>query len=569
MNTHLRDVDAENPFVSVLLGAGPVRQVRSAVIVGDHLGVESRLNAEVEEAEKTGDVTVLGSAPGCYSVMLPQAGGLSVYTDPVGQFPLYFARAGDRVLVGPSASALAAEVGAGVDLVALAARVACPDVPDLFATRTMFRDVHRIPEGTVLHVDAHGVRETEHRRIRTDPAIRLADAAELLRDHLLTSVRARLGSTDQLTADFSGGFDSTSLAFLAAAEEVPVAVLTSYQEEISSGSDDVERARRFARLSPALTHHMVAGTAEHLPFQNLVAAEEEPHATPIFIGSLHARLAVASDLGADLHLVGEGGDVVLGAPPAYLADLVRAGDLATVWQHCVAWGRLRTRSPLALFRRAAAVGMTSRSQALRGLARHILHGRPGGGSYWEDDWICHWRRPHADWLTARARRQLAADLHDVTDIETGPVSDLVTRSWLRSQALTQQAVRDASRRLGVRVHAPFLDSDVVRTCLSLPAHRRVDLTLPKPLLRKALSHLIPKEVLSHPAKGDYTREAYHGVRRAAPVLRTLLSDSAAADHGLIEPRPVRAVLERAIEGLAIPWGALSQVLAVETWLRRY
>jgi asparagine synthase (glutamine-hydrolysing) len=554
-NTHLRGFDAEYL---------PFRLARSAVIVGDHLGAEGRLAAQVEEAENTGDVTVLSSAPGCYSVLLTHAGGLSAYTDPVGQFPLYSVRAKDRVLLGPSASALAAEVGAAVDLVSIAARIACPDTPDLLATRTMYRNVSRIPEGTVVHVDEHGMRQTAHGRIRSDPAVDLGDAAERLRDHLLTSMRARLDSTHRLTTDFSGGFDSTSLAFLAATGEKPIAALTSYQEGISGGSDDVERARRFARLG-ALTHHMVPGAPEHLPFQRLVAAGEEPHVTPIFIGPLLARLAAARELGADLHLVGEGGDVVLGAPPVYLADLVRAGDLATVWQHCVAWARLRTRSPLALFRRAVAVGMTSRRQALHGLARHIRHGHQTGASSWEGDWICHWRRPHADWLTARARRQLAAELHDVAD--DASVSDLVTRSWLRSQALTQQAVRDAGRELGIRVHAPFLDADVVRACLSLPASRRVDPTMPKPLLRKALSHLVPKVVLSHPAKGDYTREAYHGVRHAAPVLRRLVEDSAAADHGLIEPAPVRVALERAIHGLPTPWGALNQVLAVELWLR--
>jgi asparagine synthase (glutamine-hydrolysing) len=548
------------------LEAGSVRRV---AIVGHHFVAEPELNAAVDKAEQTGDITALSSKLGSCSVVLSHDGGLSAYADPVGQFPLFSARVKDRVLVGSSATALAAEVGAAIDPVSLAACIACPDTPDLFPARTMFRHVRRIPEGTVMRADDRGVRHAEYRRINAGHRVSVADAAERLRDRLTASVRARVNTADRLTADFSGGFDSTSLAFLAAAGDVPVDVFTSYHEGGPAGSDDVERARQYASLNPALTHHLVLGTAEHLPFQNLVAAGDEPHVTPIFLGALRARLAVARDLGADVHLVGEGGDVVLGAPPVYLADLIRSGDLATAWQHCVTWARLRTRSPLTLFRRASTLAATSRRQALLALARDIQYGRPAGQSSWEDSWLRRWTRPRADWLTARARRELAAGVRELADQETGSdsIADLVTRSMLRGQTLTQRAVRDAGSEFGISVHAPFLDADVVRACLSLPAHRRVDLSAPKPLLRRALSHLIPKAVLSHPAKGDYSKETYHGVRRAAPALRRLLADSAAADHGLLEPGPVRVVLDNAIQGLPTPWASLNQVFAVELWLR--
>ena len=118
------------------------------------------------------------------------------------------------------------------------------------------------------------------------------------------------------------------------------------------------------------------------------------------------------------------------------------------------------------------------------------------------------------------------------------------------------------------MHAPYLDTEVVRACLTLPAHRRADPAVAKPLLRAALTGLVPDTVLSRPTKGNYTRSAFLGVRRAAPALRRLLTESAAADHGLLDPVPVRAVLERAIHGLPTPWGALNQVFAVELWLRK-
>ena len=510
----------------------------------------------------------MAHSTGCYSIVLADASGLSAYSDPVGQFPLYTARDGNRVLLSPSASTLAAQLGDTIDVVTLAARIVCPDTPDLFPTRTAFRRVRRMREGTVLRVTDRAVWQTEHGRIQTGSTTGPGDAARQLRDHLYTAVSARVETADRLSADFSGGFDSTSLAFLAAAH-TPVVSLTSHHGGLSSVSDDVARARGFARLDTRLAHHLVETTVDHLPFRNLVAARDEPHPTPLFVGPLRARLATAREFGADLHLVGEGGDVLLGAPPAYLADLARAGDLARLWRHCIAWARLRTSSPLRLFRRAMTLGTTSRRRALLSFARELRRGGSSPATSWEDDWVCYWRRPPAGWLPARTRRQLADDLIELADREemAGNIGDLVTRSWLRGQTLTQRAVRDVGREFGISVQAPFLDSDVVRACLSLSAHRRVDPAVHKPLLRRALSDLVPKAVLSHPAKGDYSRESHHGLRHAAPALRRLLANSAAADHGLIEPGPVLAALDNAVEGLPTRWDALNQVIAVELWLR--
>lgn len=144
---------------------------------------------------------------------------------------------------------------------------------------------------------------------------------------------------------------------------------------------------------------------------------------------------------------------------------------------------------------------------------------------------------------------------------------MATRSRLRAHTGTQQVIRTIGRLYGISVHAPFLDSEVVRACLSVAAHLRPDPAVPKRLLREALAGLVPEAVLSRPTKGDYTSEAYLGVRQAVPVLRSLLEGSVAADYGLLEPGPVRRVLDSAVRGMPTPWGALSQVFAIELWLR--
>jgi asparagine synthase (glutamine-hydrolysing) len=335
-------------------------------------------------------------------------------------------------------------------------------------------------------------------------------------------------------------------------------------------TDDVEHARHHARLTTGLHQHLVYAEPEHLPYQVLEQTGDLPHGSAVSTGALRARLERAAELGARVHLVGEGGDVVLGAPPAYLADLARRGEVRRLWRECLAWARLRGRSPLAVFRQAALTGRLTRRRALQLLATTVEAGLPAGPESWERDRIAHWPRPWAQWLTRSARRSLAAHIRAVADASPtahSDIGDAVTMEWVRQQALTLRTTRAVGAQFGIDVHAPFMDTEVVRACVSVPARHRFDPATPKPLLRAALSGLVPSAVLARPTKGDYTRDAHLGVRRAATHLRAMLGDSAAGDHGILEPGPVRGVLDAAINGMPSPWGALNQVFAVEAWLR--
>jgi asparagine synthase (glutamine-hydrolysing) len=313
-------------------------------------------------------------------------------------------------------------------------------------------------------------------------------------------------------------------------------------------------------------------TPDHLPYQVIGPEVQTPHASSVAMGALRSRLSRAAELGSDGHLVGEGGDVVVGSPPSHVADLAKRLELAMLWRACVGWARIRGRAPVTLLRRAVWLGATSRRSALRTLADVLDRGYPIGEETWESRSIGYWSQPHGHWLTNGARARLAAHARDTADHLTDDgleVGDAVTLGQLRQQALTQQVIRATGAEFGIPVHAPFLDTEVVRTCLSLTARLRADPAAPKPLLCAALAGLVPETVLARRTKGDYTRDAHQGVRRAAVALRRMLSESVAADHGLIEPRPVQEALDGAIVGLPTPWGQLNQVFAVEVWLRRY
>jgi asparagine synthase (glutamine-hydrolysing) len=547
------------------------RSAGSMIVVGHCLATAEQLDKACEAMLSAGDICQASNWPGCYSIVLITRRGVTLLADPVGQFPLYVANAGDTWWFGSSAASIARQVRAKPDPVSLTVTLMCPESWDLSRRRSMFRDIKQVAEGHTVSIGSSGLRYRAHDALLPDPDLGFGDCADRLRSALSTAVSARVARSERLTADLSGGLDSTSLAFLAARHVPELPVLFSYNPH-APVEDDLVRAREYVRSTSGLRFRTVPITSDHLPYQVVGPMADAPHASSLVTGMLRSRLASAVELGSDLHMVGEGGDVLLSAPPAYLADLARRGDIAGLWRGCVAWARIRARSPIALFQRALSLGVNPRRKALRAFATSLENNVTASESSWEVSAIGYWPPPPTHWLTRKAQMNLAIHARDTAErlfADDLGVGDVVSLGQLRQNALSQQVVRNTGTEVGVAVHAPFLDTAVVKACLSLPTWRRADPAISKPLLRAALPGLVPNAVLSRTTKGDYTRSAHQGIKRAAPTFRRMLAESVAADHGLIEPRPVREALEKAVNGMPTNWGQLNQVLATEVWLRHH
>lgn len=486
-----------------------------------------------------------------------------------GQSPLYFVQVGSEVLYGAHAGTLAGETGAEVDLVSLALEVAAPNEWMLGSTRTSYAGVRRLLPGRIARIDSTGVHEHGTTALPA-PSKTLEECADALRTALEAAVAARRAERPvRMSSDFSGGIDSTSIAFLALRHVDALDVIT-FSHGRSPVEDDLVHARRFAGLDTRLRHHVVVGTEEDLPYQVIGDPVDEPTPVVVAHGVDAVNLAVAAAVGSAVHFVGEGGDLVLSAHHNYLLDLAAARRYDVLWRHCVAWARLRSRSPLALFahvRRHARVG---EREGMMQFAALLEGGGRRASRRWEHSAITSWTAPLCDWLARPAREALVAYIHSTTDANTyGHLSegDRATLSQLWAVNRGYQVQRAAGAQSGVDVHAPYLDTEVVRACFGVESWRKADPTKTKPLLFKALSHRVPHEVLTRRTKGDYTRAAHLGLRRVAPRILAMFDDPLIAQIGLVEPKHVRAAVERAASGLETQWAPLNRVLGVETWLR--
>ncbi|MFD0395366.1 asparagine synthase-related protein [Streptomyces nogalater] len=245
-------------------------------------------------------------------------------------------------------------------------------------------------------------------------------------------------------------------------------------------------------------------------------------------------------------------------------------------QHALAHARLRHTSAfhvLARVRPASRIDLAGAwwhtAAELRGPAR---------------DWIPQAQRPlawtpllaSADWMTHGARLMLASAL----DEAAGALADAPARlaEWSDQQDLARVGADTAGWRTlalaghGIDLAVPFLDNEVIRACLAVPADERGAPGAYKPLLDAAFtgSRVVPGFVLARTTKGGFNALAYAGLRDNAPVLRDLLGPSSQlAALGLVTEQPVADALARAAAGQPTAQGALHLVVAAEVWLRQH
>ncbi|WP_066364522.1 asparagine synthase-related protein [Herbidospora mongoliensis] len=483
---------------------------------------------------------------GAYSCVVVTADRAEVHSDRAGQFPFHFSVRGHETLIAHHATLLATLHSRTPDPLTAAIQIACPNVIPLAIGRSFFTDVGRY-ESTIPA--PHGP----------------------LREALVDAIRRR---GTGVTADFSGGIDSTSLAFLAAAHG-PVEAVVYHHPQLPAA--DLDAARQAAELSARIRLSVVTGEEKTLPYRGIgsgwqLSALDWPAPGLLAHRRAALRLDWAHRTAAPIHLTGEGSDALFQPPPSYLATLVRRGELRKWATHSAQLSRLRQASALDLAVRAVRLAATSHGQALRGLARSLTRPQTATTPRAADA-VGWWSvsGEAAGWLSPQIRNDLAdlagdpATARKLSD-GTTPARHAMLAA-LRSAAAAQRFLRTLGDHFGVAVHAPYLDDAVVGAVLDGP-EPDPDPARAKPRLADTLAGLVPEAVLTRKTKGAYQAEEYAGARAARPEISALLRDSRLADLGVIDPAAVAATLTRLNAGARVPLSALGRLVALEVWLRR-
>ncbi|MGO4759478.1 asparagine synthase-related protein, partial [Streptomyces sp. 2MCAF27] len=154
-----------------------------------------------------------------------------------------------------------------------------------------------------------------------EPVLPLGEAAQGVRAALMEAVDTCTAGGGTVSADLSGGLDSTSLCFLAARGDA--ALVTARWEGVDARDDDAAWAAQAARELPAATH-LVVGRGEtpdwFAGLGSLRLAAQEPGPWTRDIAKLDDVLRRVQAHGSRLHLGGGGGDELFTPAPSPWID---------------------------------------------------------------------------------------------------------------------------------------------------------------------------------------------------------------------------------------------------------
>jgi hypothetical protein len=567
--------------------------------------------------------------PGSYTAVLQLGRRITVLGDLAGARPVFHTPWAGGTAYATAALPLADLVEAGLDVTHLAALLACPDVPEALMDGTPYLGVRRVPPGHALILrdgapEITGYEPTASLAVGHQPAgaAEAEAAVDGVRDALLDAVRTRLATArfvpdgDEapapgIGADLSGGPASATLALLAAGLPgmpgmLPGApgslagerLLAVTFNDLAGGGPagreaELERARAMA-ADPRLRHIVVAGGAEALPYADLAGGPLTDEPGPSLITAERHRRRLSAG-GAD-HLIGFGARQVLDAHPARLADLLMdrrrrhlvrpvaaltRADVAVAGHSAVL---VPFTVPFTVYRAARRLARTPYQRgvedAASALLGHDLDGPAAGGPLGASLAAMAWARPGpaARWLTGEALAEVAVRLQDAAH-RPWPLErpgERRARAALARHTADFRVLEQAAAVHSQRLHAPFLDNQVVRACRALPGALRVRPGARADVLRDVLlgsgvRELPPGWGAPSPSGAAALRV---GLRAAVEPLLSLFDAPLLADAGLVEARVVRGALHAAAEAAAtgaplpFPLDGLGEIVAVEVWLRR-
>ncbi|UJB44888.1 asparagine synthase-related protein [Streptomyces sp. A1-5] len=531
-------------------------------VIGHCSATRDELATAADRIDDLTDLDRLGLAwAGSYHLVASVRGRLRVQGTASGLRRIFHGELGTLTIAADRADVLATVLDAPLDPALLALRT-LDALPHPLGDLPPWRHVSAVPPGWYLALPQDGRRPLVERWWQAPEPVRsLTAGGQLLRQALEDAVRVRARGARPISADLSGGMDSTSIALLAVRHRPSLTVLT--MENDDRADEDARWARQAAAGLPDLNH--IVYSSRELPrfFGGLTAVEgvpDEPSTAVLSAPRLRAVRQRALAHGSRLHLDGLGGDQLLCGHPAYHHDLLRHRPL-------LAAQRLRVLTQLRRSNWGTEARGLLEGHSYRRWFTDRAHGRalrtPSPLSAWGHfPGLPAWLTPDARDLVTRTLRDTAATVEPLASTR-GRHNDLL-------------AIQDAGRMVrqchqltetGDFSHtSPFLDDRVIQACLAVRPEQRVTPWEFKPLIKAAMADVMPPEVLTRRTKGDGTTIVAEGFEAHRRELAELWDDSRLAALGLVDPGPLRELFDLPYTN-SLHQGAMQSALSCELWAR--
>ncbi|MFJ4183976.1 asparagine synthase-related protein [Kitasatospora sp. NPDC089509] len=549
------------PEELVVAEAGPVR----VAVFGPSPVDRARLDALVSSVRELSDLDALArSLPGNTHVVASVHGQVRFQGTVTGTRLVFTARLDGVPVAADRADVLAELTGAEPDEDLIAASVTYGMLFTPLSERSWWRGVRQVPSDSCLVLPGDGAARSVRWWQPPEPDLPLARGAEAVRERLRAAVALRRQEEGRLSADLSGGMDSTSLCFLAA-EHTPD-LLTFCWTGGSAINDDPLYAGQAARLLEHGEHLTVPDTDAPPVFAPpyWTIDTEAPRAATRGMNAVRYGIRHLVDHGATRHLAGHGADELFTGGAAYLHTLLRRSPLD-------AWRQLRAHQALNDWPLLPSVAGLLRGGDLGGWWRQSADDL-GRGAPPPRTPSLGWgeRIPATPWASADAVRTTQRIFREVA----GQVAPLAPDRG-QHEALTALRSAGPVLRLIVREYAaaglplelPYLDDRVVEAVLSIRTHERYSPWQFKPVLATAMQGLVPEVILNRTTKGDCEEPVDRALQEHVPDLLDLFADSELGRRGLIDVRRLRTTLVTPPRSGDVWSAQLEATIGAELWLR--
>lgn len=516
----------------------------------------------VEGYRRWGDA-ILQRLNGMFAIALVDipAKRLLLARDRFGVKPLYFARNDSGWVFGSEIKAILAS-GLSERNVDPAAVSEYLHYSGALGERTFFRAVRRLEPGQALSVDPDG--EATFAFATAIPEYSVDDepvvAAEKVRELLSSAVERQLAADVPVGVFLSGGVDSSAIAALASrCLHRPV---QTYSADFAFADDQSElaRARRVARHIGAEHHELRVEPGNLVELvQSLVSAHDQPFGDaaniPIYL------LCRQLNGTPKVILQGDGGDELFAGYPRY-------PRLARQWLYR-ALGRVAL--PLA----SVIPKRTKAFRALRTLhamgcapselrAARLMSQEPFGSeplAMLSADWRACVEK-HDPFARYREMYYRFQDLDPVQAMLYTDVSVILPDIYF-------EKVDRGSMANSIEVRVPMMDNALAEYALSLPSRTKLSGNRQKAVLKRALSGLVPDDVL-------YGRKYGFGVPVSrwlrgplSDYLRQVLFDDSMRRAGLFDRVELERRVDQHICGRADHGQSLYKMLNLAVWWQAY
>ena len=485
--------------------------------------------------------------------------------DRLGVKPLYIARDARRIAFASEAKALLTlpGIGVAVDPHALDSYLQLGYVP---APQSMFAGIAKLPPATLLAIEDGKVTERRYWQLphAIDRKPTEAQWIEAVRARLKTSTRMQMVSDVPIGAFLSGGIDSSAVvAFMSRHSSQPV---KTYSIGFEGGRADafyneLPYARQVATQFGSDHHEIVVRPDVVSLLPRLLWHMDEPIADTAFVTTYLVSEFARRDV--TVILSGVGGDELFGGYRRYLGD-----HYARRYRRFPAWARRLAASAarrlpsdrhsgwLNRFRYAKRFLETAELpfeerylayvEVCNAGARDMLRGGNGGGR----------AAPRAIGdAFARSAGEDGMNRMFAVDAETQLPDDLLMLTDKMSMAVSLEC------------RVPLLDHELVELAAAMPEGIKMRGGTLKYAMKKALSGILPDEILHRPKRGFGTPMGAWLKDDLAPTLRDLLSAENVRKRGWFQHHAVERLIAEHASNREDRTDQLLSLMNMEVWSR--